>query len=55
MKLTIVFFFSVTHLSNQEYEICIRTPSGVNHICYIPCTAPADSSIATAQVRYLID
>jgi len=43
---------TVTHLSNQEYEICIRTPSGVNHICYIPCTAPADSSIATAQASF---
>jgi len=37
---------TVTHLSNQEYDICIRTPSGANHICYVPCTSPATGDVA---------
>jgi len=41
---------TVTHLSNQEYDICIRTPSGANHICYVPCSDPTAAAIA--QVSY---
>jgi len=42
---------TVTHLSSQEYDICIRTPSGANHICYVPCTDPGDGT-ATAQQSF---
>ena len=44
-------FFIVTHLSSQEYEICIRTPAGTNRICYVECTIPANAMMKTMQVR----
>lgn len=29
---------TATHLSNQQYDICIRQPAGTTFICYTPCT-----------------
>jgi len=41
----------VTHLSSQDYDVCIRRPAGANYICYTPCTsvAGAGANAATAQ------
>jgi len=39
----------VTHLSSQEYEICIRTPAGANHICYVPCTDVSPTATIAQQ------
>lgn len=39
----------VTHLSSQEYTICVRRPAGVTHICYTPCTLVAGAA-ATADM-----
>jgi len=41
----------VVHLSGQEYEICIRTPAGSNHICYVPCTESGGTT-AAAQIAF---
>jgi len=44
----------VTHLSNQEYTICIRRPAGITHICYTTCTQVDGVAItaATAQASF---
>jgi len=36
----------VTHLSSQEYDVCIRRPAGANYICYTPCTSVAGIAVA---------
>jgi len=36
----------VSHLSNQEYSICIRKPTNSQYICYIPCTYVAGGADA---------
>jgi len=43
---------TVTHLSSQEYEICIRTPSGANHICYIACSSPNAAIVVIDQASF---
>lgn len=46
---------SVTHLSNQKYQICIRQPAGTNWICYVPCTSVAgaeNGNTVTAQSSF---
>jgi len=46
----------VTHLSSQDYDICIRRPAGATHICYTQCTnvagASAANMAATAQASF---
>lgn len=46
----------VTHLSSQDYDICIRRPAGTTVICYTQCTnvagASAANSAATAQASF---
>lgn len=47
----------VTHLSNQNYDICIRQPIGTTFICYIACTSVAgaaatDNAASTAQASF---
>jgi len=46
----------VTHLSNQNYNICVRRPAGVSFICYTQCTnvagAAAANTASTAQASF---
>lgn len=42
---------TTTHLSNQEYDICIRTPSGANHMCYTTCSSPTAANAAIAAIQ----
>ena len=49
LSIIVFYIYSVVHLSGQEYEICIRTPAGSNHICYVPCTESGGTT-AAAQV-----
>ena len=53
------YFIIVTHLSSQDYDICIRRPAGTTVICYTQCTNTAGiaaaNSAATAQVRTSIN
>jgi hypothetical protein len=37
---------TVTHLSNQKYNICIRQPTKTTTICYVGCTSQAAADVA---------
>lgn len=41
---------TVTHLSNQQYNICIRKNAASNHICYTPCTLLLDAALVNANM-----
>ena len=47
MLLNMLIYILALHLSNQNYNICIRKPSTANRICYIPCTN-IDATIGAA-------
>lgn len=43
---------AVTHLSNQQYSICIRKDAAASHVCYIPCTYQANAAnTASAAIK----
>jgi len=43
------FTAAQTHLSNQDYNICVRRENGYCYICYIQAVAPAIADSITAQ------
>merc|ERR1711981_1429561 len=43
---------SVTHLSEQSYDICIRRASGMCYICYSPTLGTDAADAAIAQVSF---
>jgi len=43
------FVDSVVHLSNQDYNVCIRRASGMFQICYIACTNQAATGATGKQ------
>merc|ERR1719273_2324791 len=43
---------TVTHLSDQKYDICIRRASGYCYICYSPTLGTDASDAAIAQVSF---
>lgn len=45
---------SATHLSNQDYQICIRRSEGMEYICYIPCTDTEGTVIGTAATAVTV-
>ena len=47
LLLNMLIYILALHLSNQNYNICIRKPSTANRICYIPCTN-IDATIGAA-------
>merc|ERR1712066_720178 len=48
---------TVTHLNNQNYNICIRRASGYCYICYstVATTAPTDASASGADAACTTD
>lgn len=42
---------TTTHLSNQDYSVCIRKPAGSQRICYIPHTNDAGGAAAALNTQ----